>query len=396
MKRYTLSMVINKPLINLAQNHYDRVLVNDRHFHKKWQEHTNWGNRPPVCDWQNAFTITFAGNHGAIIPIKFSEDHFFQTSSNPSQFYVPELHLLIYQDYKDSVYAEIVTLVPEGVHPTNTRPAFTGFIFPGHNPVNSLRNLTPRSLVTKGYNCSGYHAPIIPLDNLQPAYESKKDQRIGPTLISNTFSVTSGDNIIGNINDYLKCFDNIPGNDHTYQVKLCVIQPNPGKRDPWSFSDSNRKKATQNPVFVGHTYLILTAITPNKTTVRNVGFYPTETVHPYSPISQGILNNDQAHEYDVALTITMTNSQFFNALNYLPKGNMRGFNYNLNNNNCSTFAVDALAAAQIVIPRTIGTWTNGKGMNPGDLGEDLKGMTLSSNMKLQTTFSHHPNIGDCQ
>lgn len=395
MKRYALSLINNKPFIEQAQTHYDRVLLKDCQFQKLWQKYTGWGNYKPALNWDRAFTITFAGNNGVVIPIQYNAGNSILAGAYSSSVYVPSVHLLISKDYKDTFNAEIVTLVPDGIHRSNFANSFSGVILPGNCPVNTLRNI-PSPILKKAYSCSGHVPHNIPNFKSESAPESEKERPSGPSTLSTTFSVTSGDNIIGNIIDYLKCFDNIPGNDHTYQIKLCVIQPNPGKRDPWAFSNSDRKKATQNPVFVGHTFLILSAITPIKTTVRNVGFYPTETVHPYSPVSQGILNNDQAHEYDVLLTISLTNSQFFNVLNYLPKGNNKGFNYNLNTNNCSTFAVDALAAGQIVIPRTIGKWTNGSGMNPGDLGEDLRSMALLSNMTLKTTFSHHPNLGDCQ
>lgn len=396
MKRYTLSLLNNKPLINLAKDHFDRVLAYDHHFQKTWNQQINRGNCIHRPDWQKAFTIAIAGSNGVVIPIQSTNNNTFQNNSIDPSLFVPELFLLITKDYRDALMSEIVTLVPEGFQGTMTCNAFTGYILPGISPVHSLRSLARQATPSKRNGSIGYLAPVVKYDPPAVDSEPNKIHSPGPSLLTSTFSVRSGDNIIGNISDYLKCFDNIPGTDHTYQVKLCVIQPNPGQRDPWAFSSSDRKKSTQNPVFVGHTYLILTAIAPHKSTTRNVGFYPTETVHPYSPVSQGILNNDQAHEYDVALIITLTNSQFFNVLNYIPRGNNQGYNYNLNTNNCTTFAVDALAAAQIIIPRTIGTWTNGKGMNPGDLGEDLKSMHLSSNMKLQTSFNHHPNIGDCQ
>ena len=71
--------------------------------------------------------------------------------------------------------------------------------------------------------------------------------------------------------------------------------------------------------------------------------------------------------------------------------------YNLNSNNCTTFALDAMDAGGVSIPSTVGTWAfNGQGLDPGDLGEDIRGMQLGSNMTRSTVGSGHPNVGTCQ
>jgi hypothetical protein len=212
---------------------------------------------------------------------------------------------------------------------------------------------------------------------------------------ANTITIPTGDNVIGSISDYLKCFDNVPGNDHTYKVTLCVAQPYPGTRENWGFSGSGAVNGS-GAVFVGHTFLILTETTPNKTITRNVGFYPKSNVSPFSPSAQGHLNNDANSDYNISLTITMTNSQFAQILQYIQLGNNSGFMYNLNSNNCSTFALNALKAGGINLPRTEGSWLNGSGLNPGDLGEDIRAMSLSSNMSRSTAYTYHPNQGNCQ
>src|SRR5438105_15226780 len=114
--------------------------------------------------------------------------------------------------------------------------------------------------------------------------------------------------------------------------------------------------------------------THNKTIVRNIGFYPSGNVWLYSPSGQGQLNNDANMAYTISLTITTTSSQFTQILDYLSQGNNSGYQYNLNTNNCSTFALNALGAGSIILPRTIGYWLNGSGVNPGDLGEDIRSL----------------------
>ena len=73
-----------------------------------------------------------------------------------------------------------------------------------------------------------------------------------------------------------------------------------------------------------------------------------------------------------------------------------GVMYNLNANNCTTFSLDALSAGGIKVPATIGTWLDGSGNDPGDLGEDIRIMNLSSNMTSNFVEVAHFNTGTCK
>ena len=97
----------------------------------------------------------------------------------------------------------------------------------------------------------------------------------------------------------------------------------------------------------------------------------------------------------VALEVSMTNSQFFSILNFIAQTNNPSFQYDLNSNNCTHFALNALASGGINLPRTNGSWLNGAGLNPGDLGEDIRAMALGSNMTRSTANAYHPNAGTC-
>ena len=129
--------------------------------------------------------------------------------------------------------------------------------------------------------------------------------------------------------------------------------------------------------------------------MRNVGFYPSGDVTPLSVESQGQLNNDANHEFNISLNVSVTSSQFAQVLNFIAQGNSPGYMYNLNSNNCSTFAMNALGSAGILVPRTNGSWLNGGGLNPGDLGEDIREMELAANMTRTTMSGTHPNLGSC-
>jgi hypothetical protein len=205
-------------------------------------------------------------------------------------------------------------------------------------------------------------------------------------------------NPILNLPEYLKCFTNVGGTDHTYTVTICVQQPVPGSRTPWKFTDGGPigSSGEQNIVDVGHTFLVFTETYGNTTITRNVGLYPSGGVKPSSPISPGVLNNDEVHNYNISATFTVTSANFFLMLNFLQRATEPGFNYNLNGENCTSFALQTLAQGGINLPNTIGAWFQGSGCNPGDLGEDIRHMTPLSNMTESTITGYHLNAGKCQ
>lgn len=224
-------------------------------------------------------------------------------------------------------------------------------------------------------------------------------QSPGSGVSNNSFSLNliSGPNGIGNIQDYFKCFTNVAGSSNKYKVTVCVDQPTPGTRSAWNLSSNGFQNSSSggNPVNVGHTFLVLTEVSPTGTITRNVGFYPQSNVNPYSPIDKGQLNNNEQHSYNIALTIDVNNSQFFNILAFVSQVNYSNQNYDLNNYNCTSFSIRAALAGDIYLPSTTGSWTGGSGNNPGDLGEDIRSMPLQSNM-TRTTIQHgHPNVGNC-
>lgn len=201
-----------------------------------------------------------------------------------------------------------------------------------------------------------------------------------------------------NLADYIKCFTNLAGSNYKFTITICVDQPKPGQRDAWSFS--NADGSSGSPSNVGHTFMILTETTPTGTTSRNVGFYPSGKAFPGSSSSPGELINNQQHGYNISLAITVNNSQFFSVLNYLSA--TQNATYDLNSNNCTSYTLGALNSIGISLPATRGTWPGGSGFDPGDLGEDIRNMTLPSNMTKTTapTTSNnnetsHPNTGQC-
>jgi hypothetical protein len=406
-------------------------------------------NLPKSIDWQNAVIIRFGDIKGALIPLRFPASlNFVSTFDTTHMYDLNELSkLFIYRDRKSLYHAQILTCIPDR-NVSKGKNKFSGLMLVetwdgdleaeykfNPNGQAMMRNLgkasrtlsanTQNMLVEVCYEISGYNyatndpnggvawheslgCDLMFLD--PPAndgggpspsnYGSLADP---PSLGSGGFgfhpktiksTVTAGSIEIADMTDYVRCFQNFPNQMANYKVMLCVDEPNPGTRDAWNFSGSGSAN-TGNPVNVGHTFLVLTETTPNGTIKRNFGFYPTDGVNPLSPRAPGKLYNDSYYSHSIALNITVDAASFFNILNYLEPTNNGSTIYDLNSNNCSTFAVNACAAGGITLPRTIGYWPNGQGMDPGDLGEDIREMNLSPNMSISTDNFGHFNAGKC-
>ena len=220
---------------------------------------------------------------------------------------------------------------------------------------------------------------------------------LGPKPIPYTIEIMPPTSPIADITAYLKCFTNSTSIDHTYSVTVCVSQPQSGTRDPWGFTEGGPAGivAAGNPINVGHTFLIFSENSAGTMITRNVGFYPQSGVNPLSPSSQGQLDDNELTSYNISITFSVSNIQFFSMLNYIVIGNNSGYLYDLNTNNCTTFALHALSAGQEMLPSTQGTWPGGSGNDPGDLGEDIRSMTLPPNATRNTVLNPHANQGNC-
>jgi hypothetical protein len=147
-----------------------------------------------------------------------------------------------------------------------------------------------------------------------------------------------------------------------------------------------------NPFGVGHVFLVFTETVGGSTITRNVGFYPGTLVHPLSPVAKGTLNNDEMHPYNISGSFNVNSFLFFNMLTYIIQNSTDA--YDLNNNNCTTFAINTLATGHIYLPSTIGSWLFGMGNDPGDLGEDIRATNFAG-MTRSTDQTVHMNAGVC-
>ncbi|KAA9038706.1 hypothetical protein FW778_14260 [Ginsengibacter hankyongi] len=204
-----------------------------------------------------------------------------------------------------------------------------------------------------------------------------------PVVFSPTFY--SPDEPILDLGKELRCFS-IDATS-TYSISVNVNQPDPGTRD------------IINPLSsfpVGHTYLTLEQHNADGSSViRNVGFYPRNTVKPGSETDESVFGEDSYTPYDVTLTFVVTGPEMNTVIGRIE--DQQALQYDLNNFNCTNSAMDALKSINVNLPSTKADETLFSGNDPGDLGEDIRNMNLDNfssqngNRKITRTVSNSNN-----
>ena len=402
--------------------------------------------------WEEAQVATSSKGPAVIVPVFYQQDLVVTTNFSGQQILpLNQITRLLLYKTSSGYQAQVLTAFPD-TNAHNLTGFFSGILFiedwqgqrltrfsmrgnqvlvesidtsvgkGSHNTVESNSTRTTDGIEAECGTISGYnYSPALPGEtyswsessgcdytasgspgnpSLLPSseYESFVRLPIGPGTRLATVEVSPPANVIANIADYLKCFSNYGGNDHSYQVTVCVDQPVPGSRTAWTTVPQGigGSSSGANPVDAGHTWLVLTENFGTYSIVRNVGFYPQTNVYPWAASAQGAFGDDDGHSYNISLTATVDNGQFFNILNYVSQGNSPGYLYNLNTNNCTTFAINALSAGNVILPSTKSSWPDGGfGNDPGDLGEDILSMPLSGNMTRSSSYSAKPNQYNC-
>jgi len=183
-------------------------------------------------------------------------------------------------------------------------------------------------------------------------------------------------NII-DLNEYLNCFNNAP-TTATFKLSIFVDQPVPNQDDTWT----NDGTLFNPDINVGHTFISLEMNSVENTINQTIGYYPSAGVSPSNPQIAGAWVDDGNHDYDVSASIDLTHTQFTNLIS-----NLQTFGtptYNLNTLNCTDAALLAGNSIGMNLPDTNGTWIGGGGSNPGNLGQDIRGLS-SSNLTINTT-----------
>lgn len=399
---------------------------------------------PRAVLWENAAVQEVRGGRALIAPIEYLAPLFVRTEFSGNRIFNLNniSKLLIYSDSNRLFHLEVLTYLPDSNFLDHPSGIYSGFLFADdwwgnsigkyilgkgamqtyHSPKVQSETIIQTCNVVYGYNYStgdpgggyswvqngGCYYMYIP-DRLGDVHGglggglgggagSGGGSGIGSSNSNPNITLAPPDNPIANIADYIKCFTNVGGADHSYTVTICVQQPIPGNRAAYKWVDGGPIGSSNegNIVNVGHTFLIFTEQYGNTTITRNIGFYPASGVKPGSSTAPGKLNNDEAHSYNISANFSVTNASFFTMLNNVTKGNNPVFYYDLSSENCTTFALQTLARGGINLPNTIGSWPGGMGCNPGDLGEDIRQMTPLPNMTKATIQNFHPNTGNCQ
>jgi hypothetical protein len=340
------------PLVVQAQNFFSGILAqklppNSANFR---------ANQVRVADWDQAVVKNLSVGAAVVVPIHFDKKLYVNTDLAGAWLLdINQLtNLVLYRDSSGFHY-QVLTLIPDSNSIANNN-AFSGIVLSEDWSGNSLTSPARigQSLTVSGTSQRPIEADDFALSicteidgyNYSPGDASNgeaweettcteypfggesegsytsftgtdySDVGGGGGRAASTLQIVPPTNPIGNIADYFKCFTNVGGSDHNYTATLAVEQPDPGTRTPWGLSGTG-SSGTGNPVNVGHTWLILTETTAYGSTTRNVGFYPASLVVPQYPTQQGVLNDDESINYNIALTITVNNAQFFNILNFV-------------------------------------------------------------------------------
>jgi hypothetical protein len=403
---------------------------------------TNYrASAPKTVEWENARVTQLSVGQAIVVPLHFRDPLYLSSSASPAKtFSLNDLaKLVIYRDKVGQYVFRVLTFIPDSNYSTASAQ-FSGTVFNenwqgasvtrpwqlGDQKQLTTVDAVGEDLATVITVCTTINGYNYAADDPEDGYawtETSCDSYIlegsdvgggglgagdaggvhgsgGGGGAGSTITIAPPTNKISNIKAYLDCFVNGSLPTASFTVTVCVDQPDPGTRTPWTFSEGGipGSSAAGNLVNVGHTFLVLTENNQGNITTRNVGFYPNGYVSPIPAAdaqTQGVLNDDETHPYNVSLTIQLTGTQFMGILNQVSLGNNAGYDYNINSYNCTTFVIDALRNNGITLPATVGTWAGGSGNDPGDLGQDIMGMTLQPGMTRNTSNSPHPNTGTC-
>jgi hypothetical protein len=390
--------------------------------------------REPLWDQARTIPGNLAG--ALVIPVHYQRPLILGSNTGGPLVYPIDniAHLLVYKDAADAFHAELVTAFPDSAFDASKAGAFSGLVLveswqgtpieriksDGHTILVSQPEIEPNTVaagfagndpcgIIYGYNYAAddpengeywQEGEGCPPDFALPGASSQIG-RVAQTYLTigggggstppspaASFTVVSGDNPIVDIRAYMKCFQNSASSQ--YSVTLAVEQPIPGSRAPIYFPPIQ----LGGGYTIGHTYLIFQQNSGGVITRRSIGFYPKDNVSPFNPRGPGMLNDDETGPSNISIGFSLSAQQFMDMINYAMNSN--GDVYDLNAFNCTTWSLDCLTAGGININTQQGTWFQGGGDDPGDLGEDVRGMALFSGMTRSTVSGDGPaNTGTC-
>lgn len=175
----------------------------------------------------------------------------------------------------------------------------------------------------------------------------------------------SPDKPVTDVKNEVKCFTD---NSSIYTITININQPVPGIREVF-------EPLSNFPV--GHTFLTLRQVNSDGSEIiRNLGFYPKTSVKPGSTRDFPTFGDDSETPFDVSLKLDVSAGEFMTVVANL--GIQQTMMYDLDNFNCTTSAISALKSINIQLPETRSNNILFNGLNPADLGEDIKALNLDN------------------
>ena len=145
---------------------------------------------------------------------------------------------------------------------------------------------------------------------------------------------------------------------------------------------------------VGHVFITLD---DGKGNQQTVGFYPETGKHAIPgihPTVPGELRDDVGHRSDVTPPpYPLTGEQYDRVRDYIDQSRTTPPAYDLDDHNCTDWAIEAARRGGVTLPDTRGSWPGGGGSNPGHLGENLtpgRGCNSSTPVVRDTPRPHSP------
>ena len=191
-----------------------------------------------------------------------------------------------------------------------------------------------------------------------------------------------------NLDDYLDCFNSATSSDN-FKLTVFVDQPIANDDDTWV----NNGTLLDPEIDVGHTFIGIQMNQGGAITNQTIGFYPSSGVNPLNPDTTGAWIDDGAHHYDVSVSIDLNYTEFTNLINFIQTYGTPI--YDLNSENCTDAAIDIANSAGMGLTDTHGTWPGGGCSNPGNLGQDVRGIDTPG-LSVNNTPGHAPlSSGAC-
>jgi hypothetical protein len=158
-------------------------------------------------------------------------------------------------------------------------------------------------------------------------------------------------------------------------LTVYVQQPNENTRDKLGANS------------VGHTFIGI----QQGTIQRLIGFYPDSPNASLISSQKSELHDNSNTLYHVSISIEIDAAKLINVINYIDNYSQT---YDLNNYNCSDFAISVAEKGGLNLPKTTGSYNavlvKFKGRNPGDLGQDIRNMSTPSGATKSLTKGNAP------